>query len=89
MMEVRKIMVGSEGNGNEGHLLEQAPCMHWGTQCPRPCSRPSLTQASARDFWTLTGKPGSVSCGVTAPFSWVLVHKVLFVPSRSLFPSPV
>ena len=22
----------------------------------------------------LTGKSGSVSCGVTAPFSWVLVH---------------
>ena len=23
---------------------------------------------------SLTGKSGSVSCGVTAPFSWVLVH---------------
>ena len=32
------------------------------------------------------GKSGSVSCGVTDPFSWVLVHKVLFVPSKSLFP---
>ena len=27
--------------------------------------------------------------GVTAPFSWVLVHKVLFVHSKSLFPSLV
>ena len=26
---------------------------------------------------------------VTAPFSWVLVHKSLFVPSKSLFSSPV
>ena len=26
------------------------------------------------------------SCEVTAPFSWVLVHKVLFVPIKSLFP---
>ena len=26
-----------------------------------------------RDSSTLTGKSGSVSCGVTAPFSWVLV----------------
>ena len=26
------------------------------------------------------------SCGVTVPFSWVLVHKVLFVLSKSLFP---
>ena len=46
----------------------------------------TLTHTSARDSWTLTGKSGSVSCGVTAPFSWVLVHKVLFVSSESLFP---
>ena len=26
------------------------------------------------------------SLGQSAPFSWVLVHKVLFVPSKSLFP---
>ena len=48
--------------------------MHCYTQCPQPCSRPPLIHASARDFWTLTGKSGSVSCGVTAPFSWVLMH---------------
>ena len=37
---------------------------------------PALQQAlaSTRDSWTLTGKSGSVSCGVTAPLSWVLVH---------------
>ena len=36
----------------------------------------------------LMGMSGSVSYGVTAPISWVLVcmHKVLFVPSKSLFP---
>ena len=33
---------------------------------------------------TLPGKSGALSCGVTAPFSWVLVHKVLFVPSQSV-----
>ena len=27
-----------------------------------------------RDSWTLTGESGSLSCGVTAPFSLVLVH---------------
>ena len=27
-----------------------------------------------------------VSCGVTAPFSWVLVHKVLLCPPRVYFP---
>ena len=52
-------------------------------------SRPLPTHTSARDSWPLTGKSVSVSCGVTAPFSWVLVHKVLFAPSKSLFPSPV
>ena len=42
--------------------------------------------ASTGYSWTLTGKSGSVSCGVTAPFSWVLVCTRLFVPSKSLFP---
>ena len=43
-------------------------------QCPWHCDRPRSTHVSARDSWTLSGKSGSVSCGVTAPFSWVLVH---------------
>ena len=57
--------------------------MHCCTQCPQPYSRTLLTHTSTRDSWTLMGKSGSVSCGVTAPFSWFLV---LFVPSRSLSP---
>ena len=40
---------------------------------PQPCRRPLLTHASSRDAWTLIGKSGSVSCGVAAPFSWVLL----------------
>ena len=52
---------------------------------PLTRSRPLLTHASAGDSWALMGKSGSVSFGVTAPFSWVLVHKVLFVLSKSLF----
>ena len=75
---------GSEDNGDD--LLQNVLCMHCYTQCPQPCSRPPPTHASTRDSWTLTGKSGSVPCGVTAPFSWDLVHKVLFVPSQSLFP---
>ena len=62
------------GNEDNGDLLQKAPCMHCYTQCPQPCSRPPPTYASAKDSWTLTGKSGSVSCGVTTPFSWVLVH---------------
>ena len=53
---------------------------------PRPCSRPPPTHACPADSWTLTGKSGSVSCGVTAPFSWVLVHKALLCPPRVYFP---
>ena len=59
-------------------------------QCPWPCTRPLLPHASAADSWTLRDKSGSVSCGATACFSSVLVHaRVLFVLSKSVFPSPV
>ena len=61
---------GDEDNGN---LLQKVLCIHCHTQCPRPCNRPPPTHASTIDSWTLAGKSGSVSCGVTAHFSWVLV----------------
>ena len=80
------------GGGNEDSvdLLQKVPCTHCCTQCPQPCSRPPLTHASSRDSWTLTGKSGSVSCGVTAPFSWVLVcTSFCLCPPRVCFPSPV
>ena len=50
-------------------LLQNVPCLHCCTECPRPCSRSLPTHTSARDSWTLMGKSGSVSFGVTAPFS--------------------
>ena len=62
------------GNGDNGDLLPEVPCTYCYTHCLQPCSRPPPTHTSAGDSWTLTGKSGSVSCGVTAPFSWVLVH---------------
>ena len=37
--------------------------------CTATVSAPS---PAARDTWTLMGKSGAVSCGITAPFSWVL-----------------
>ena len=57
---------------------------------PQCCSRPPPTHFSAKDFWTFTGKSGSASYEVTAPFSWVLVHTrfCLCLP-RVCFPSPV
>ena len=61
------------GNEDNGNLFQKVSCTHCCTQCLRPCSRPLPTHASTGDSWTLMGKSGSVSCGVTAPFSWVLV----------------
>ena len=49
----------------------------------------TLRQATADPhlYWTLTGKSGSVSCGVTAPFSWLLVHtRLSLCPPRVCFP---
>ena len=77
------------GNEDNGDLLQKIPCMYCYTQCPLFCNRPPPTHMSAGDFWTLKGKSGSVSFRGTAPFSRVLVYKVLFVPSKSLCPSPV
>ena len=75
---------GNEGNGD---LLQKIPCVYCYTQCPQPCSRPPPTHTSIGDFWTLPGMSGSVSCGVTAPFSWVLVHsRSSLCPLRDYFP---
>ena len=54
---------------------------------PLSGGRPLLSHASSRESWTLTGKPGSVSCGITAPFSWVLVcTRVCLCLLRVCFP---
>ena len=78
------------GNEDNGDLLQKVPCTYCHTQCPRPCTRPPPTHASTGDSWTLTGKSRSVSCGVTTPFSWVLVctRFCLYHP-RVCFSSPV
>ena len=47
-----------------------------------------LTHASTGDSWTLIGKSDSVSCGNTAPFSWILAHARFCMCSPSLFPQP-
>ena len=80
MVKVMKIMEAS---------FKRSHAYNCYTPCSQSCSRPPLTHTSPADSWTFKGKSGSVSCGVTAPFFWVLVHKVLFVPSKSLFPSSV
>ena len=75
------------GNEDNGDLLQKVPCMCCCTQCLRPCSRPPLTQASAGDSWTLVGKSGSASCGLTAPFSCILAHtRLCLYPPQSVSP---
>ena len=75
-------------NEDNGDLLQKVPCMHCHMQWPGPCSRPLRTHTSAADSWTLTGKSGSASCRVAAPFFWVWAHKVLFVPSKRILWQP-
>ena len=59
------------------------------SQSPWVCGRPLSTHTSARDSWTLTGKSGSVSCGDSARFSWLLVcTEFCLCPPRVCFPSP-
>ena len=87
LFDLRPNYVG--GNENNGNLLQKGPGMHCCTQCPQSCSRPPSTHASTRDSWTLTGKSGSISCGVTAPFSWVLMCTRFYLSPlcvKSLFP---
>ena len=75
-------------NGGNGGLLQKDLSQDCCIQCPRPHGRQLSTHASARDSWTFTAKPSSVSCGITAPFSWVLMAtKFCLCPSRmkSLF----
>ena len=63
------------GNEDNGDLLQKVPGMYCYTECLGLCSRPLPTHTSAKDSWTLMVKSRSVSSGVTAPFSWVLVHR--------------
>ena len=43
-------------------------------QCPHHCGESLLTYSSTGALQTQVGSCASVSCGVTAPFLWVLVH---------------
>ena len=61
--------------------------MYCYTHCLQPCSRPPPNHTSTGYSWTLTLESGSVFCGVTAPFSWVLVHtRFCLCPPRVFFP---
>ena len=72
---------GNEDNGNlpqKMHVLLQS-------RNPAAGHRDPLLE-TPRHSWASVVQS---LCGVTAPFSWVLVHKLLFVLSKGLFPSPM
>ena len=48
--------------------------------------RPPPTHTFSGDYWTPTGNSGTVSYGVTFPFSYVLLHNFLLCPPRVYFP---
>ena len=55
--------------------------------CPCPCGRALPTQVSTEEPQILIGRSGSVSCGVTAHFTWFLVHTRFYCALQgSLFP---
>ena len=76
MVEVMKIMVTSFRRSHACTATLSAP---------NPAAGHHQLTPPLETSYALTGKSGSVSRGVTAPFSWVWVHKVLFEPSKSLF----
>ena len=76
----------SEDNGD---LLQKVPCSYLLLHSLLPTLQQAITDPhlSTRDSWTPLGKSGSVSCGITAPFSWVLVHtRFCLCPPRVYFP---
>ena len=60
MVGLMAVMVTSFKRLMPASHCSQVCCSH----CPSTQGRPLLINSSARDSWTLTGKHGSVSCGV-------------------------
>ena len=75
-------------NEDNGDVLEKVLCTAT-LSAPDPaaghCQPTPLLETPGHS----TGKSGSVSCGVTAPFSWVLMYtRFCLGPPRVCFPSP-
>ena len=70
------------GEGNDD-LPQKIPCMYCNTQCPQPCTTDPCLRCRLQD--THRQVQGSL-LWVTAPFFWVLVHRVLLCPPRVYFP---
>ena len=84
---LEKIKWSVRRDEDNGDLLQKIPCMYRYTQCPQSCRRPAQTHTSTGDSWTLTGKTGSVSCGVTVPSSRSWCTRFCLSPPRVYFPA--
>ena len=66
----------NNGRVNEDNvdLHQKVPCTHCCTQGPKPCSRPPLTHASARDSWTSRASLGQslMRSLLPSPGSWCI-----------------
>ena len=62
------------GNEDNGDLLQKVPWRHCHSQCPHPAAGHRWPTLLLETSGHSQAKSGSISCGVTAPFSWVLVH---------------
>ena len=87
LCEFLRLYGGVNGDSLQEGLCHTQVCS---IQGPYPCSRTTLDHASTGDTRTFPRKLWSVSSGVTAPFSWVLVcTRFCLCPPRVCFPSPV
>ena len=84
LFDLRSTYAG--GNEDNGNHLQKVSCRHCYIQCPQPGSRPLPTHTSAGDSWTFTGSLDQSLVGSLLLSPGPGVHKVLFVPSKGLFP---
>ena len=76
----------NSGGGNEdnGYLLQKVPCTH--CSVPNPAAGHLQPKLLPETPGQIMGKSGSVSWGHCSFLLGPGVHKVLFVPSKCLFP---
>ena len=78
--------------GQVNGKLQEGLCQGGPSGAPRTCGMPLQAHAFTGGRLILAGSFGLVSCGVTAPLLWVLVHaQFCLCPPKleSIFPSPL
>ena len=76
-------------NEDSGDLLQKVSCMHCRTQCPQPCQQPTTNSHLCQRLLDTHGQVWvSLLWGHCSFLLGAGAHKVLFVPSKSLFLQP-